>query len=292
MLLDDMRAMFRRVKNIAIAGAQDKIGHPADAVGRYLINVGFNVMPVHPKRKQAWGIAAARNITELPSYGFSPDIICLFCAAQYCAEYAKETLLLPRLPLIFWMQEGSREAGMLMAKAGIKVVEDRCIKTVHSALFDGSSPVFSCKMCGKCCEGKGGIVLSPKDIVRLCAYFGISEKDVLARYTEMLGGKNMLKCGEDNFCIFFKAGKGCLIHQARPDVCRAWPFFRGNLVDEVSFAMAKEDCPGMARGVEHSVFAHEGYRYLQDYRLTADDILHEGRALAVKEEDLPPLIRD
>ena len=28
---------------------------------------------------------------------------------------------------------------------------------------------FSCKMCGHCCKGKGGIVVSPSDLKRLCA---------------------------------------------------------------------------------------------------------------------------
>ena len=27
--------------------------------------------------------------------------------------------------------------------------------------------VFDCQMCGQCCEGEGGIVLSPKDLKRL-----------------------------------------------------------------------------------------------------------------------------
>lgn len=91
-----------------------------------------------------------------------------------------------------------------------------------------------------------------------------------------------------SFCLFFEAGKGCAVHPARPDVCRAWPFFRGNLVDGVSFDMAKEDCPGIRREASHEDFAREGFRYLNDYKLRARDILHEGRALIVDESELPP----
>ena len=290
MLLDDLRDLLSRARNIAIVGAKDKPGSPVDHVGRYLLNVGFNVMPVHSARRQAWGIPTVRNIRELPERGFQPDIVCLFRAPQYCGEHAREVLSLPHLPLIFWMQEGIRspEAGMLMAQAGVKVVEDRCIQTVHAALFDESSPVFSCRRCGKCCEGRGGIVVGPGDLPRLCAHFGLPAEEVLARYTENMGGKPTLKCGEDGFCLFFKAGRGCSIHPARPAVCRAWPFFRGNLVDEVSFSMAREDCPGILREVSHVRFAREGYRYLKDYKLLARDGLHEGRALVVEEKELPP----
>lgn len=294
MLFDDMRSLLARVRNIAIIGAKDKPGSPVDHVGRYLLNAGFNVKPVHAVRRQAWGIPTAHSITELPECGFEPDIICLFRAPQYCEAHAREVLTLPRKPLIFWMQEGIRcpEAGRLMAASGVKVVEDRCIQTVHAALFNDSTESFSCQRCGKCCEGRGGIVVGPRDLPRLCAYFGLPAEEVLARYTETIGGKPVLKCGEDGFCLFFKAGKGCAIHPARPAVCRAWPFFRGNLVDSVSFAMAREDCPGIRRDVSHAAFAREGFRYLNEYMLRAEDGMREGRALIVDENELPSGARD
>lgn len=157
MLFDDMRSLLARARNIAIIGAKDKPGSPVDHVGRYLLNAGFNIQPVHPVRRQAWGIPAVRSIADLPGIGFEPDIICLFRAPQYCEAHARETLALPRLPMIFWMQEGIRspEAGRLMAEAGVKVVEDRCLETVHAALFDDTTETFSCTRCGKCCEGRG-----------------------------------------------------------------------------------------------------------------------------------------
>lgn len=289
MLFDDLRALLVRARNIAIIGAKDKPGSPVDHVGRYLLNAGFNIQPVHPVRRQAWGIPTVHSITELPQIGFEPDIICLFRAPQYCEAHARETLMLPRLPMIFWMQEGIRspEAGRLMAEAGVKVVEDRCLQTVHAALFNDVTKTFSCRRCGKCCEGRGGIVVGPRDLPRLCAYFNLAADEVLARYTEIIGGKPTLKCGEDGFCLFFRAGQGCSIHPARPAVCRAWPFFRGNLVDEVSFAMAREDCPGISREASHAEFAREGFRYLIDYKLRVEDRFHEGRALIVDENELP-----
>ena len=121
MLFDDLRAMLARAENIAIVGAKDKPGSPADHVGRYLLNAGYNVQPVHPVRRQAWGIPTVHSIAELPERNFHPDIICLFRAPQYCEAHARETLALPRLPAIFWMQEGIRspEAGRLMAEAGV-----------------------------------------------------------------------------------------------------------------------------------------------------------------------------
>jgi Fe-S-cluster containining protein len=189
------------------------------------------------------------------------------------------------------MQEGIRspEAGKLMAEAGVKVVEDLCLKTVHQDLFKDKTETFACERCGKCCEGRGGIVVGPRDLTRLTVHFGLPAEEVLSRYTEMMGGKPTIKVGDDGFCMFFKEGRGCTIHPARPSVCRAWPFFRGNLIDPVSFEMAREDCPGIRREASHAQFAHEGFRYLEDYKLRCHDIHTEGRAVIVDESELPPL---
>ena len=53
--------------------------------------------------------------------------------------------------------------------------------------------------------------------------------------------------------------------------------------------MAREDCPGISREASHAQFAHEGFRYLEDYKLRCRDIRTEGRAVIVDESELPPL---
>lgn len=147
---------------------------------------------------------------------------------------------------------------------------------------------FECRRCGKCCEGRGGIVVGERDLIRLADHFAVAPERFLERYTEMLGGKPCLLTGSDGACLFFKAGFGCTIHPARPDVCRAWPFFRGNLIDSISFEMAREDCPGISRTCGHSRFAHEGYAYLAENGLLGSDPSRDGRALIVSPDELPP----
>ena len=57
----------------------------------------------------------------------------------------------------------------------------------------------------------------------------------------------------------------------------------------IYFEMAREDCPGISREASHAAFAHEGFRYLEDYKLRCRDIRTEGRAVIVDESELPPL---
>lgn len=120
--------------------------------------------------------------------------------------------------------------------------------------------VFTCRRCGRCCQGKGGIVLAGCDIERLCRYLGLDRATLLSRYAEQVGDMPRLVSRADGYCIFYE--DGCGVHQARPDVCRAWPYFRANLDDRLSFAMARQDCPGIRATVSHEDFVRAGEAYL------------------------------
>lgn len=144
--------------------------------------------------------------------------------------------------------------------------------------------VFECRMCGRCCEGLGGIVLSAKDLDRVAEYMGLSPSGFSVLYAEPRGGKLAIRAGEDGFCVFFKESGGCAVHPGRPDICRAWPFFRGNLVDAVSLEMAATDCPGIRLEQGFEEFRRQGLEYLRKHGLiaAADD---SGTANALKIKD-------
>ncbi|TVM33332.1 YkgJ family cysteine cluster protein [Oceanidesulfovibrio marinus] len=134
-----------------------------------------------------------------------------------------------------------------------------------------SLEVFACAMCGQCCEGEGGIVLSRKDAARLAEHFGMAVEAFLAQYAMVQGGKHHLASNGQGACVFYEKDRGCAVHPARPDVCRAWPFFRGNLVDAGSLAMAKEDCKGIRRDVTFAEFRSSGVAYLREKGLVSSD---------------------
>lgn len=135
-MLDDrlMRAVLGESRSIAIIGAKDKPGQAVDRVGRYLLEQGYRVVPVHPVRKTVWGLPAFATIAELPE---PVDIINLFRAPEYCPGHAQEVLALGWKPKVFWMQLGIRspEARQALAETGITVVEDSCIMVEHARLL-------------------------------------------------------------------------------------------------------------------------------------------------------------
>ena len=142
-----------------------------------------------------------------------------------------------------------------------------------------TNTAFDCRMCGHCCEGKGGIVVSSSDLQRLCDFLRMPADAVIAAYGEQAGDKLKIRCGEDGYCIFFRQGKGCIVHEGKPSICKAWPFFRGNIEDPESLALAKDFCPGINPDISHEDFAREGMAYLEKERLLASDTRTEANAL-------------
>jgi len=130
----ELAALLRQVKTIAVLGAKDKPGQPVDRVGRYLIEAGFTVIPVHPKRTMVWGIKAYPTLAEVPC---PIDLVDIFRAAEACPAHAEETLALASKPRAFWMQSGivSPEAANILKDSGVSVVQDRCLMVDHAQLL-------------------------------------------------------------------------------------------------------------------------------------------------------------
>ena len=130
---DDLRSILARVKNIAVIGAKDKPG-PVDRVGRYLIEAGFTVFPVHPVRKEVWGLPVSPTLADVPE---RIDLVDVFRAPEFCLAHAEESAALALRPLLFWMQSGivNEQARAVALAAGIHVVEDACLMVEYRRFF-------------------------------------------------------------------------------------------------------------------------------------------------------------
>ena len=97
-----------------------------------------------------------------------------------------------------------------------------------------------------------------------------AERDeFLTRHAEEKSGKRRLRSRADNYCVFFD--QGCSVHEAKPDVCRAWPFFKGNLEDAVSWKLAQDYCPGINAEASFAEFVEEGRRCLREDQLASEN---------------------
>ena len=108
---------------------------------------------------------------------------------------------------------------------------------------------FSCTRCGNCCAGTPGYVwVEDEEIERLAGHLGL-ELDAFGRsYLRLVEGRLSLVEKTSHACVFWDAQGGCSVYDARPDQCRTWPFWQGNVATVEAWEGTKRVCPGAGVG--------------------------------------------
>ena len=109
--------------------------------------------------------------------------------------------------------------------------------------------VFQCQPnCGRCCDEPGGIVyLTKDDAKRLAEHHAIEVKEWLERDCQTtLDGRFILDSdAETDICIYLDSDKKCTVYEARPDQCRAYPWWIENLASKRTWNRTMDECPGI-----------------------------------------------
>lgn len=103
--------------------------------------------------------------------------------------------------------------------------------------------VFACRLCGECCEGRGGIFPTPLEQELIAAFLGLTVEALRQEYLEPTPLGLAVKNRPGGGCIF-NVEKKCRIHPVKPRLCRQWPFLPAILLHEEEFLAAKSVCPG------------------------------------------------
>lgn len=116
---------------------------------------------------------------------------------------------------------------------------------------------FTCRMCGNCCYGEGGIYLTKEEIDTISNFLKIDSEEFLSQYCEKKHGRIYIGTGPLNFCIFFYKGKGCMIHPVKPERCSLWPYYLAIIKDKDNWDLAKYACPGINRDCSFEEFVRQ-----------------------------------
>jgi hypothetical protein len=131
---------LRESATIAVLGAKAEPGEPAYYVPAYLAERGYRIFPVNPTiaGRDLFGTRVVPTLADLPG---PVDAIEVFRRPEFLPGHAREILALGWRPAVVWFQLGIRNdrAAELLACAGIRVVQDRCMMPEHRRLL-GATP--------------------------------------------------------------------------------------------------------------------------------------------------------
>ncbi|MFI4979852.1 MAG: CoA-binding protein [Nevskiales bacterium] len=132
-----IRQVVEASTRIAVLGIKTEAqsNQPAFYVPRYLVEVGLDVVPVpvyYPEVTQILEQPVYRKLVDIPG---EIDLVDVFRRPQDIQAHVDD--ILAKRPAAVWFQQGIRneEAAERLARAGIKVVQDRCLMVEHRHLI-------------------------------------------------------------------------------------------------------------------------------------------------------------
>ena len=120
-------------KNIAVVGMsanEEKAGH---YVPKYLINHGYNVIPVNPTVPEVLGRKSYSMVSDIPD---RVDIVDIFRKSEDVPPVVDDAIRKKDQVKVIWMQEGifNDEAEKKAKENGLDVVFNRCMMAEHRRL--------------------------------------------------------------------------------------------------------------------------------------------------------------
>ena len=127
-----IRKVLRESKTIAVVGLSPKPNRPSHQVARYLMEVGYTIIPVNPGQDTILGQTCYSNLRDIPT---PVDMVDIFRRQEEVVPIVEDAIGIGAR--FIWMQQGivNEEAAGKAEAAGLIVIMDRCTKIDHMNLL-------------------------------------------------------------------------------------------------------------------------------------------------------------
>lgn len=127
-----IEAILRNARSIAVVGCSPKPDRASHQIAAFLIEHGYDVVPVNPMAKTVLGRRAFATLADIPQ---SIDIVNVFRKPEYTPQIAREAVAIGSR--VLWLQQGiiSEAAWKIATDAGLDCIMDRCIAVMHRVLI-------------------------------------------------------------------------------------------------------------------------------------------------------------
>ena len=127
-VLDDAgieRAM-RATRRIAVIGASANRARPSYGVFRYLVQQGFECVPINPNETDVLGVPAYPTLAAAVAETGRFDMVDVFRRSELCVPHAEEAVASRRARAVAPARDRQLGGGAIAHGAGLEVVMDRC----------------------------------------------------------------------------------------------------------------------------------------------------------------------
>ncbi len=132
--IEEIKEIFENTKTIAVIGCSPDPSKASNMVANYLKNAGFKMVPVYPKEDEILGEKVYRSLKEIP---FKVDMVDIFRKPDVIGQVVDAAIERGDVDTV-WTQLGlvNNEAAKKAQEKGMKVVQNKCTKIEHRAIFE------------------------------------------------------------------------------------------------------------------------------------------------------------
>ena len=132
--IETLRSILKENKSIAVVGLSANWNRPSFFASKYMQQKGYKIIPVNPRYSEILGEKCYKSLLDIKE---KVDIVDCFRKSDDILPIATDAIKIKAR--VLWMQLSvfNEDAAILSRNAGLKVVQDRCVKIEHARLFGG-----------------------------------------------------------------------------------------------------------------------------------------------------------
>ena len=129
---NELKDILGKARKIAVVGLSPKEQRDSNRVARYLLEKGYDIVPVNPGQREILGKKCYKSLSDIPG---QIDIVNIFLNPSRIPPAVDQAI--NSGVEVVWMQLGvvDNKSAEKARNEGIRVVMDRCIKLEYERLM-------------------------------------------------------------------------------------------------------------------------------------------------------------
>ena len=134
--MDEVERQLTMARSIAVVGMSPRPDRPSHYVAKYLIEHGYDVVPVNPSVDEVLGLKSYPDLKSVPR---RIDLVDIFRRSSQVPPIVEDAIAVGAK--FIWMQDGvvHEEAAAMARQAGLSVVMDNCMLREHQRRYGQGS---------------------------------------------------------------------------------------------------------------------------------------------------------